>query len=101
MRARSAALLGGIVRAIWGDRAIATSFPTGSYTAADCARWLSNDPGAYDCVTAMTADHAAEFVVKRRRLRPTRVARLGCLWLAAAPRGAAAARGSRSYTSPR
>jgi hypothetical protein len=31
----AAALLGWIVRAIWGDRAIATPFPVGSYTAAE------------------------------------------------------------------
>lgn len=50
------------VRAIWGDRALATPFPTGSYTAADCARWMRNEPQSVDCVTAMTADHTDDFL---------------------------------------
>lgn len=57
-----AGLMGWGVRAIWGDRALATPFPTGSYTAADCARWMRNEPQSVDCVTAMTADHADDFL---------------------------------------
>jgi hypothetical protein len=51
-----------LVRALGGDRAIATPFPTGSYTAADCARWMHLYPTATNCVSAMTADHADDFV---------------------------------------
>ncbi|HEY0871788.1 MAG TPA: hypothetical protein VGD55_15415, partial [Acidothermaceae bacterium] len=43
--------------------AIATPFPLGSYTSADCRRWLAGDPSARDCVTAMTADHARDFLI--------------------------------------
>jgi hypothetical protein len=55
-----AGLLALAVRAVWGASAIATPFPVGSYTAADCARWQRAYPALPDCVTAMTADHAAD-----------------------------------------
>jgi len=51
-----------LVRTVWGNTAIATPFPAGSYSAADCARWLAAYPSAHDCVTAMTADHADDFL---------------------------------------
>ena len=35
----------------------------GSYTSADCYRWLSSGPAARDCVTAMTDDHARDFLI--------------------------------------
>ncbi|HEY8790425.1 MAG TPA: hypothetical protein VIM10_15005 [Actinopolymorphaceae bacterium] len=57
-----AGLMGWGVRAIWGDQALATPFPTGSYTAADYARWMRNEPGPADCVTAITADNADDFL---------------------------------------
>jgi hypothetical protein len=57
-----AGVIARIIQLGWGNTAIATPFPTGSYTAADCARWLAGYPSAHDCVTAMTADHAADFL---------------------------------------
>ena len=59
----AAAVIGYLLRAVWGARAIATPFPAGSYTAADCSRWMSYHPGARDCVTAMVADHADDFLL--------------------------------------
>lgn len=56
-----AGLLAVLVRAVWGDGAVATPFPAGSYGPADCARWQAVRPGL-DCVAAMTADHADDFV---------------------------------------
>jgi hypothetical protein len=55
--------IGAVVNVLLGDRAIATPFPVGSYTTADCRRWLAGDPSARDCVTAMTADHARDFLI--------------------------------------
>ncbi|MEY2521814.1 MAG: hypothetical protein QOJ66_379 [Ilumatobacteraceae bacterium] len=57
-----AGVLAGIVRMIAGDRAIGVPFPTGSYSAADCSRWMIAYPHAPDCVSAMTIDHANDFV---------------------------------------
>jgi hypothetical protein len=57
-----AGVLAGIVRMIAGDRAIGVPFPTGSYSAADCRRWMSAYPHARDCVSAMTIDHANDFL---------------------------------------
>jgi hypothetical protein len=50
------------IRAIWGASAIATPFPAGSYSQADCRRWLAAYPASHDCLTAMTADHAFDFL---------------------------------------
>ncbi len=50
------------IKGLWGADAIATAFPTGSYTAADCDRWRAGYPSARDCLTAMTADHADDFL---------------------------------------
>jgi MYXO-CTERM domain-containing protein len=55
-------IIGRVVQALWGDNAIAVPFPAGSYSPADCARWLAGYPSAHDCVTAMTADHADDFL---------------------------------------
>jgi hypothetical protein len=57
-----AGALARIIQAGWGNSAIATPFPSGSYSAGDCARWLAHYPSTHDCVTAMTADHAADFL---------------------------------------
>ena len=57
-----AGVLAGIVRMIAGDRAIGVPFPTGSYSAADCSRWMTAYPHASDCVSAMTIDHANDFL---------------------------------------
>jgi hypothetical protein len=58
----AAGLIAGIARVIGGDSAIATPFPSGSYSAADCRRWMNLYPRAGDCVTAMTIDHASDFL---------------------------------------
>ena len=58
-----AAILAWLVDAAFGPRAIAAPFPAGSYTAADCQRWMANQPDAHGCVAAMTADHAADFLL--------------------------------------
>lgn len=50
------------IRAVWGASAIATPFPAGSYSQADCRRWLAGYPSSHDCLTAMTADHAFDFL---------------------------------------
>lgn len=50
------------IRAVWGASAIATPFPAGSYSQADCRRWLAGYPASHDCLTAMTADHAFDFL---------------------------------------
>lgn len=55
-------ILGRIAQALWGSRAVAVPFPTGSYRAADCSRWRAGYPSARDCLTAMTADHADDFL---------------------------------------
>jgi hypothetical protein len=57
-----AGLLGRAAEALWGARAIATPFPPGSYSAADCHRWQDGYPAAHDCIAAMTADHADDFL---------------------------------------
>ena len=43
---------------------VTAPFPPGSYTQADCARWLAGDPSARSCVTAMTADHVGDIVLQ-------------------------------------
>jgi hypothetical protein len=57
-----AGMLAAVTRSIWGDWAIAVMFPTGSYTAADCARWTRLYPGR-SCLQAMAADHANDFLL--------------------------------------
>jgi len=56
-------VIGQVVNLRFGNNAIATPFPFGSYTSADCYRWISANPPARDCVTAMTADHARDFLI--------------------------------------
>jgi MYXO-CTERM domain-containing protein len=41
-----------------------TPFPPGTYTQADCARWLAGEPGTRSCVTAMLADHAFDYLLQ-------------------------------------
>jgi hypothetical protein len=57
-----AGALGAGIQAIWGASAIATPFPAGSYSQADCRRWLAAYPASPSCTAAMTADHAADFL---------------------------------------
>jgi hypothetical protein len=58
----AAGVVAAAVRAVWGAGAVATPFPPGSYTAADCARWQGLYPAARGCLAAMTADHADDFL---------------------------------------
>lgn len=46
-----------------GGTFVTAPFPPGSYTGADCARWLAGDPATRSCVTAMTADHIGDIVL--------------------------------------
>jgi len=85
-------VIGWVVRALWGDNAVATPFPSGSYTAADCTRWLAGYPSARDCVTAMTADHANDFLQNAAGCGVLGVLGLGLyLWLRRRWSGAAVA----------
>jgi len=45
-----------------GGSFLIAPFPPGSYTSADCARWLAGDPATHNCITAMTADHVGEII---------------------------------------
>ena len=49
------------IQAVWGSSAIATAFPPGAYSQADCRRWLAAYPHSPSCVAAMVADHAFDF----------------------------------------
>jgi len=49
------------IQAIWGSTAIATAFPPGAYSQADCRRWLAAYPHSHGCVAAMISDHAFDF----------------------------------------
>ncbi|HUZ25399.1 MAG TPA: permease prefix domain 1-containing protein [Streptosporangiaceae bacterium] len=46
-----------------GGTFLTAPFPPGSYTRADCARWLAADPAAHSCVRAMTDDHTGEVIL--------------------------------------
>jgi hypothetical protein len=47
-----------------GGQFVSAPFPPGSYTAADCARWLAGDPATHSCVTAMTRDHVGDILLQ-------------------------------------
>jgi hypothetical protein len=49
---------------IGGGEFVTAPFPPGSYTAADCARWLAGDPSTHNCVTAMTRDHVGDILLQ-------------------------------------
>ena len=54
----------GWAMAAWrGGTFLVAPFPAGSYTSADCARWLAADRAAHSCLAAMTADHVGEVIV--------------------------------------
>jgi hypothetical protein len=55
--------IGWRLAALRGGTFLVAPFPQGSYTSADCARWLAGDPSAHNCVAAMTADHVGEVVL--------------------------------------
>jgi len=46
-----------------GGAFLVAPFPSGSYTRADCARWLAGDTSTHSCVAAMTADHVGEVIL--------------------------------------
>ncbi len=74
----AAGLLGRLLQALKGNLFMTTPFPPGTYTPADCTRWLAGDPGTKSCVTAMLADHAFDYL-----LLATACGLLGLLGLAA------------------
>jgi hypothetical protein len=50
--------------AAWrGGTFLTAPFPPGSYTSADCARWLAGDPATHSCIKAMTYDHVGEILI--------------------------------------
>ena len=50
--------------AIRGGTFVIAPFPPGSYTHADCVRWLAGDPAARTCLAAMTSDHVGDIVLQ-------------------------------------
>jgi two-component system, OmpR family, sensor kinase len=62
----AASLAGRLLLAARGDLFMTAPWPPGSYTQADCARWLAGDPGTRSCVAAMLADHAGDFLLQAR-----------------------------------
>lgn len=58
---------GAIARALAAMRGgsfVSAPFPPGSYTRADCARWLAGDPATHNCVSAMIADHLGDIALQ-------------------------------------
>jgi hypothetical protein len=74
----AAGLIGRWFQAVKGAGFLIAPWPAGSYTRADCARWLAGDPGTHSCVTAMLADHAGDIMMEA-----TAAGLLGVLVLAA------------------
>jgi hypothetical protein len=60
-------IIAAVVRAVAGSRALVDGVPGQVFApaAADCARWLANDPGAGSCRNAAVADWADETVFYR------------------------------------
>ncbi|HSR84911.1 MAG TPA: hypothetical protein VLM11_12095 [Streptosporangiaceae bacterium] len=50
--------------ALRGAEFVSAPFPPGSYTSADCARWLAGDAATHSCITAMTRDHVGDIVLQ-------------------------------------
>jgi hypothetical protein len=59
-----ASLIGRLLVAARGNLFMTAPWPPGTYTRADCARWLAGDPGTRSCVTAILADHAGDFLLQ-------------------------------------
>ena len=59
-----AGLIGRWFLAVRGTAFLTAPWPPGSYTRADCARWLAGDRGTRSCVTAMLADHAGDVMLE-------------------------------------
>lgn len=55
--------IGWAMAALRGGTFLVAPFPSGSYTSADCARWLAQDPSTHNCIVAMTADHVGEVIL--------------------------------------
>jgi hypothetical protein len=62
--AGGAGLIAWVLQRMKGTAFMTAPFPAGSYTRADCARWLSGDPRTHSCVTAMLADHNWDFLME-------------------------------------
>jgi hypothetical protein len=58
-----AGAIGWGLAALRGGTFLVAPFPQGSYTSADCARWLAGDPSTHNCITAMTSDHVGEVIL--------------------------------------
>jgi hypothetical protein len=50
--------------ALRGSEFVTAPFPPGSYTSADCTRWLAGDPATRSCVAAMTRDHVGDIILQ-------------------------------------
>jgi hypothetical protein len=59
-----AGLIGRLFQALKGTEFLTAPWPAGTYTRADCTRWLAGDPGTHSCVTAMLADHAGDLMLR-------------------------------------
>ena len=59
-----AGLIAWLLQRAKGTAFMTAPWPAGTYTRADCARWLSGDPRAHSCVTAMLADHNGDFLME-------------------------------------
>ena len=59
-----AGLVGRLLQVLKGNLFMTAPFPPGTYTQADCARWLAGEPGTRSCVTAMLADHAFDYLLQ-------------------------------------
>ena len=59
-----AGLIGRWFLAVRGTAFLTAPWPPGSYTRADCARWLAGDRSTRSCVTAMLADHAGDVMLE-------------------------------------
>ena len=59
----AAGLVGRLLQAK-GNLFMTAPWPPGTYTQADCARWLAGDPGTRSCVAAMLSDHAFDYLLE-------------------------------------
>jgi|SRR5450755_676945 hypothetical protein len=65
---------------VGGETFLTAPFPPGSYTRADCARWLAGDPATRSCVRAMIDDHTGEIVLQSFALGILGLLVLGAYW---------------------
>ena len=59
-----AAAISWALAAIRGAEFVTAPFPPGSYTSADCTRWLAGDRATRSCVAAMTRDHVGDIILQ-------------------------------------